>query len=231
MSSKVIAPTLINIVAPTVTDDSSKGIHVGWRWFDSVSQSEYLCVDDSVGAAVWNPVGSSAVSEPAFSPLDWYVLNAVTPPNSLAGNWTLGCAITPLREVRILGVRFYWASAGGQTVNCKLWDNTASAVRTVAVVTSGVGEYSGYFSSPYDVPSNKINYRHYATVRDNAGGVYTRTSAAAGRTGDDSPITLSPPGVRFEVNGFNFYVAGDGRPTTTSVGERYPAEAIFDLNV
>lgn len=231
MSSKVIVPTLINTVDPVVTDDSSQGIHVGWRWLNSVSQSEFLCVSDAVGAAVWNPVGSSALSEPAFSPLDWYVVNAASAPTSLAGNWSLGCAVTPLRAVRITGIRFYWASASGQTVVCKLWDDTASAVKTVSVSTSGIGIYSGYFSTPYDTPSNKINYRHYVTIRENTGTVYTRTNAASSAAGVDNPITLSAPGVRFEESAICFYVAGDARPTTISTGNLYPVEAIFDMDV
>ena len=40
-------------VAPTVTDDSAAGWFVGSRWLDVVASKEYVCLDPSVGAAVW----------------------------------------------------------------------------------------------------------------------------------------------------------------------------------
>ena len=39
--------------APTATDDSSAGYAVGSRWIDTTNNLEYVCVDASVGAAVW----------------------------------------------------------------------------------------------------------------------------------------------------------------------------------
>jgi hypothetical protein len=227
-----IPPKQYSITAyKRIYDDKTRGFHVGWRWVNTLTQSEYICVDDTANAAVWNSVGSGSVSEPTFSPLDWYVLNAGTAPNSLSGNWTLGTAFIPVRSVRVTGVRFYWANAGGQTVNCKLWDDTSSAIRTVSVVTAGIGYYTGTFSSAYDVPSNKINYTHYATARDNAGGVYTRTSAANSRPTTDNPIIICAPGIRYPSPAFNYFLAGDNKPTSTSAGERYPVEPVFDLNV
>lgn len=40
-------------VAPTVNDDSDDGYTVGSRWVDTVADEAYLCVDATVGAAVW----------------------------------------------------------------------------------------------------------------------------------------------------------------------------------
>lgn len=39
--------------APTASDDSSAGYAVGSRWIDTTNDLEYVCVDASVGAAVW----------------------------------------------------------------------------------------------------------------------------------------------------------------------------------
>jgi len=41
------------IVAPTVTDDSASGYSAGSQWIDTVLGQEYVCIDASVGAAVW----------------------------------------------------------------------------------------------------------------------------------------------------------------------------------
>lgn len=58
--------------APTVNDDSGDGYGVGSRWLDTASDREYVCLDATVGAAVWRlaTLGTSA----SFTP----VLNAVT---------------------------------------------------------------------------------------------------------------------------------------------------------
>lgn len=40
-------------VAPTVNEDSSAGYSVGSRWIDTTADRAYVCVDASVGAAVW----------------------------------------------------------------------------------------------------------------------------------------------------------------------------------
>ena len=63
-------------VAPAVTDDSGDGYAVGSIWIDVTGDDAYICVDASVGAAVWNPfeaAGSGAflglpLDEPPASP-------------------------------------------------------------------------------------------------------------------------------------------------------------------
>jgi len=40
-------------VAPAVTDDSSKKYSISSRWIDKVAGIEYVCVDNTAGAAVW----------------------------------------------------------------------------------------------------------------------------------------------------------------------------------
>lgn len=39
--------------APTVGDDSGDGYDIGSRWFDITNDKAYVCIDASVGAAVW----------------------------------------------------------------------------------------------------------------------------------------------------------------------------------
>lgn len=40
-------------VAPTINEDSGDGYQVGSRWIDTTGDKEYVCLDASVGAAVW----------------------------------------------------------------------------------------------------------------------------------------------------------------------------------
>lgn len=46
-------------VAPAVTDDSGDGYSVGSRWIDTTADKEYVCLDATVGAAVWTETTAS----------------------------------------------------------------------------------------------------------------------------------------------------------------------------
>ncbi len=39
--------------APAVTDDGDAGYSIGSRWYDLTNDDEYVCLDTTVGAAVW----------------------------------------------------------------------------------------------------------------------------------------------------------------------------------
>jgi hypothetical protein len=41
------------VAAPTVNDDSGDGYSQGSKWYDTIGQEAYICVDSTVGAAVW----------------------------------------------------------------------------------------------------------------------------------------------------------------------------------
>ncbi len=45
--------------APAVTDDSGDGYAIGSRWFDTTNDKEYVCLDATVGAAVWKETTAS----------------------------------------------------------------------------------------------------------------------------------------------------------------------------
>ena len=45
-----------SLTAPTVNSDESVGYSAGSQWLDKFSTLNYICVDASVGAAVWDLV-------------------------------------------------------------------------------------------------------------------------------------------------------------------------------
>lgn len=42
--------------SPGVTDDSSAGYQIASRWINTTSKHEFVCVDSTVGAAVWKQI-------------------------------------------------------------------------------------------------------------------------------------------------------------------------------
>jgi len=71
------------IVPPAVTDDSSLGYSVGSHWIDVANDNSYICVDASVGTAVWvqtNNQGAATASAvapvgPVAGDLWWDTVN------------------------------------------------------------------------------------------------------------------------------------------------------------
>lgn len=57
--------------APVVGDDSADGYVVGSRWIDTTNDKEYVCTDNSAGAAVWketsNATSSGITASQAFA--------------------------------------------------------------------------------------------------------------------------------------------------------------------
>ena len=48
---------------PTANDDSADGYAVGSSWFDVTNDKAYLCLDATVGAAVWQEVGGGGAGD------------------------------------------------------------------------------------------------------------------------------------------------------------------------
>lgn len=54
--------------APQSSNDSSEGFSVGSDWFDQTANCAYVCLDDSVGAAVWKDISSATGSGDVVGP-------------------------------------------------------------------------------------------------------------------------------------------------------------------
>ena len=52
--------TIQAALAPTATDDSTKGYLPGHIWTDTVAQQNYICVDNTATAAVWHQIEHSS---------------------------------------------------------------------------------------------------------------------------------------------------------------------------
>lgn len=51
------------VVAPTSSNDSLQGYSVGSEWVDTVTKNYYVCVSNSVGAAVWTLTGAVSAAQ------------------------------------------------------------------------------------------------------------------------------------------------------------------------
>jgi hypothetical protein len=46
-------PSTATTTAPAVTNDASQGYEVGSQWINTTTGTVYVCVDVTIGAAVW----------------------------------------------------------------------------------------------------------------------------------------------------------------------------------
>lgn len=78
------------VVAPTAANDSTQGYSQGSKWYDGASAAKniYLCVNASVGAAVWVDTGVNLSDLGALAFLN--VATAATGGTGQAGGYTIG---------------------------------------------------------------------------------------------------------------------------------------------
>ena len=46
----------VRSIDPTVDDDNTKGFHVGCRWLNKITTTEYILFDNTTGVAIWTSV-------------------------------------------------------------------------------------------------------------------------------------------------------------------------------
>ncbi|BCH11942.1 hypothetical protein MesoLj131c_62000 [Mesorhizobium sp. 131-3-5] len=72
---------------PAVTDDANEGYQVGSAWVNTASDTAWICVDATVGAAIWTPTG--AIGNTQGAPAAVTVSGTLTAAQLLAGIITI----------------------------------------------------------------------------------------------------------------------------------------------
>lgn len=94
----------VTTTAPTVSDDSDDGYQVGSIWVDTVGIRSYICLNASVGAAVWRTITSAADRPSTISIVqqvsDWFKNSATV---TLPGTPTVGNKLIAISATRDTG--------------------------------------------------------------------------------------------------------------------------------
>ena len=120
--------------APTSTSDSSAGYYKGYRWVDTSTSLTYVCVDDTIGAAVWVDYGSQINTINT-------ILAGITPQNELISGSVVYSGTgfvynTTSLVYRIGGVQ-YTAAASAPAFTLSAADATNDRIDLVYVDTAG----------------------------------------------------------------------------------------------
>jgi len=163
---EVIKSNLAASVAPTANEDSGDGYAVGSVWIDTTADLSYVCVDASVGAAVW--LTASGLSEAQVDarvvavasgrksiwiPVAQMFAAALQPPDALAnvGDSSGGASVVQVRPFDPSSVEilfFTWAVPNGMDLSIGLsftvyWAPTTTNTGTVRWRVNGVSLADG----------------------------------------------------------------------------------------
>lgn len=183
--------SLANAVAPAVTDDSASGYTVGSRWIDTTNDKEYVCLDSTVGAAVWTETTQSGSGGMVGHDEERYVAGNITLNNT---SWTDVSGPSDLvvaasaGDLLLVGLSCRWAA---EAVSACLDMATIVSASPVNYVSGGGGAsddgVSGWFgyASLGDSAGAPVHYAVQAG--DISGGNVTlrlryRTTTAANKT-------------------------------------------------
>jgi hypothetical protein len=196
----------VDVVPPTVTDDSSLGFSPFSKWIDSVAGREYTCISAGVGVAVWSETTNLGVVPGGIVTTVFgrvgivtaasgdYLASQVTNDSGVAGAFVsdaldaLAASIPPVAPVSSVFGRVGAVSAAASDYNASQVDND-----------SGV---AGAFVSD---ALNALNSTKVPTTRvlTAGGGLAGGGDLGADRTFDvvalDASIFVSPGGIRVGV--------------------------------
>lgn len=154
--------------APAVGDDSVDGYSVGSRWVNTTTDLVYMCVDASVGAAIWKQIvdtnSTQALSGKSFSSI------TVT-----------GGSITGITDLAVADGGTGSSTAGGARTNLGAAASGAntditSLTNTQTIPSGLVADHCGYLGAPVNASLTSGNYTLVAT---DAGKYIQNTSASA----------------------------------------------------
>jgi hypothetical protein len=173
---------------PGVNDDSADGYSVGSRWVNTTTDNEYVCLDNTLGAARWDVGGfnnNNAITIGANSTITTTSQSFVT---------ITGMSITP-------GAGTYWVTyscsssynKNAEAIHLGIFSGTNTAEVTEVTTIADVGGNLGgtYFNicAPGDVNTVADDYDLLFYVWINTGG--STDPAPAGRTGIEVTITAN----------------------------------------
>jgi hypothetical protein len=116
-------------VAPTVNEDSGDGYSVGSRWIDTTADKEYVCLDATVGAAVWTETTSTGGGGGGGSGSGGLTVSQVDLTSLLtivnAATWYDVVSLSlPAGSYILLAQASVRMNASSGWINLRLWDHT-----------------------------------------------------------------------------------------------------------
>lgn len=175
----VVKDNLSASSAPTVGDDSNDGYSVDSRWLDLTNDKVYICLDASVGAAVWREVtvtGSQVRSFPAqkdfnekyvkFNPGSTYTLlkPIIFEGSTVEGVFTKCYALLA------------HSNPSGRTIDIRLYDktnsNTVAEATDLTFTTADEPEIKELTITPANIPSGQAIFEIQVATPDGGDGQY-----------------------------------------------------------
>lgn len=149
-------------------------------------------------------------------------------------NITVGVQFIPMalygQTLKISAVRFYAKySTYPRTIKVSVWDSAGTQQLTVNVVVSAEGIYTATFASPYTVPGSQWGYRFTLGLYDTSvTQQYTYLSATY-------PLPMLTVGFWVNLHEWRlredcYYNYGDGMPDSTGLGNRVPADPVYQVS-
>lgn len=87
-------------VNPTVNDDAADGFYKGSLWINTATGQAFICLDATIGAAIWQKFSAAAGATDTSENIDWDGDSTQTPPTRQVGNiMTFEMRKTPVKSV------------------------------------------------------------------------------------------------------------------------------------
>lgn len=151
---------LISTTAPAAGDDLADGLGVGSRWYDTTGDREYVCIDGTVGAAVW--LSTLKITG------DTMTGDLIVPDEAYGSGWN-GSLEVPTKNAVYDKIETIGNGAAVGTLFTQTADKTVTnTVTETSIIGTGVGNLT--------LPANFFVAGR--TVRLRVGGIYSTPALA-----------------------------------------------------